>query len=52
MMELKNFQKKSHSAETKPKGGPFWLASTLGSIKNCGLVQESNPPSPASQKIS
>ena len=31
---LIEFEKKSHSAEKKPKGGPFDLASTFGSIKN------------------
>ena len=52
-MEFNNFRKKkSHSAEKNPKGGPFGLASTFGSIKTCGLVRESNPRSPASQKIS
>ena len=36
LIEFKNskiFEKKLHSAEKKPKGGPFDLASTFGSIK-------------------
>ena len=49
-MEFENFEKKSHSAK-KPKGEPFGLASTFGSIKKIGLVRESNPRSPASRKI-
>ena len=32
--------------------GPFGLASTFGSIKTCGLVRETNPRPPTSQKIS
>ena len=32
LIEFENFRKKSHSAEKKPKGGPFGLASTFGSI--------------------
>ena len=36
----------------KHKGGPFGLTSTFGSIKNCGLVRESNPRFPVSQKVS
>ena len=50
--KIRYFSKKSHSAEKNPKRGPFGLASTFESIKNCGLVRESNPRSPASQKIS
>ena len=34
LIEFGNFRKKSHSAETNPKGGPFGLCSTFGSIKN------------------
>ena len=52
LIEFENFRKKSHSAEKKPKGGPFGFASTFGSIKICDLVRESNLRNPASQKIS
>ena len=52
LIEFENFRKKVAQCRKKPKGGPFGLASTFGSIKNCGLVRESNPRSPASQKIS
>ena len=31
---LINFEKKSNSAEKNPKGGPFGLTCTFGSIKN------------------
>ena len=47
--------KKTKQKNQTKKGNEktFGLASTFGSIKNiCGLVRESNPRSPASQKIS
>ena len=43
------WKKMSHSAEKNAKGGPFGLPSTFGSIKNCGLVRDSNTRSPASK---
>ena len=50
---IRKFSKKSRIVPKKPTGGgAFGLASTFGSIKKCGLVRESNPRSPASQKIS
>ena len=49
---IRLFSKKVALCRKKTKGGPFSLASTFGSIKICGLVRESNPRSPASQKIS
>ena len=57
LIESENFRKKSHTAENKTNKNEtkktFGLASTFGSIKKiCGLVRESNPRSPASQKIS
>ena len=33
LINFKNFRKKSHSAEKNPKGGPFGLTCTFGSIK-------------------
>ena len=33
LINFKNFRKKSHSAEKKPKGGHFGLTCTFGSIK-------------------
>ena len=34
LIKFENYRKKSHSAEKKPKGGPFGLTCTFGSIKN------------------
>ena len=33
LIKFENFRKKSHSAKKKPKGGPFGLTCTFGSIK-------------------
>ena len=33
LIKFENFRKKLHSAEKKPKGGPFGLTCTFGSIK-------------------
>ena len=33
LLKFENFRKKSHSAEKNPKGGPFGLTCTFGSIK-------------------
>ena len=33
LIKFKNFRKKSHSVEKNPKGGPFGLTCTFGSIK-------------------
>ena len=33
LIKFENFRKKSHSAEKYPKGGPFGLTCTFGSIK-------------------
>ena len=33
LIKFENFRKKSHSAEKNPKGGPFGLTCTFGSIK-------------------
>ena len=33
LIKFENFQKKSHSAEKNPKGEPFGLTCTFGSIK-------------------
>ena len=33
LINFKNFRKKSHCAEKNPKGGPFGLTCTFGSIK-------------------
>ena len=33
LINFENFRKKSHSAEKKPKGGPYGLTCTFGSIK-------------------
>ena len=52
LIEFENFQKKSHSAEKKLKGDPLVSPLFLEALKKCGLVRESNPRSPASQKIS
>ena len=41
-----------HSAKKKPKGGPFGLASTFGSLKNIVVQRENQTRSPASQKFS
>ena len=55
---IRKFSKKSRIVPKKTKQKnetkkTFDLASTFGSIKKFyGLVRESNPPSPASQKIS
>ena len=52
LINYKNFRKKSHSAEKNPKGGPFGLTCTFGSIKKIyGLVRESNPRTPAGSKM-
>ena len=44
LIKFKNFRKKSHSAEKNPKGGPFGLTCTFGSIKIeptlSGLVED------------
>ena len=49
----KIFEKKSHSAEKKPKGGTVWPRLYFWKHKQiCGLVGESNSRSPVSQKIS
>ena len=46
--QRKVFGKKSRIVPKKPKGGPFGLPSTFGSIRKfCGLVGDSNPRSPA-----
>ena len=54
---IRKFSKKSRIVPKKTKQKnetkkTFGLASIFGSIKICGLVRESNPQSPASQKIS
>ena len=49
---LVKFEKKSHSAE-KTQMGPLWSRLYFWKHKKiCGLMQESNPRSTASQKIS
>ena len=51
LIEFKNFPKKVALYRKNPKGGPFGLPSSFGSIRNfCGLVRDSNPRSPASKK--
>ena len=58
LIESENFQKKSHSAEKKPNKKNETKKNLWSRIyfwkhkKVCGLVRESNPRSPASQKIS
>ena len=52
LIKFENFRKKSHSAEKNPKGGPFGITCTFGSIKKIyGSVRESNPRSPACSKM-
>ena len=43
----KNFGKKSHSAEKNPLVYPLLLET----LKNCGLVRDSNPHTPASEGL-
>ena len=52
LIEFENFRKKSRIVPKKPKGDPLVSPLLLEAGKNCGLVRESNPRSPASQKIS
>ena len=53
LIEFENFRRKSHSGEKKPQGGTLWSRLYFWKHKQiCGLVRESNPRSPASQKIS
>ena len=53
MIDLENFQKNVAQCRKKPKGETFWSRLYFWKHKKiCGLVQESNPRSPASQKIS
>ena len=49
LIEFENFRKKSHIVpkKTQKSGLYFWKHKKI-----CGLVRESNPRSPASQKIS
>ena len=46
--KIRKFSKSRIVPKKKPKGGPFCLTCTFGSIKNYGLVRESNPRSPGS----
>ena len=52
LIEFENFEKKSRSAEKKPKGTLWSLLYFWKHKQICGLVRESNPRSPASQKNS
>ena len=49
ILRLKNFGKKSHSAEKNTKGDPLVFNFLLQVLKIFGLVRGSNPRTPVSQ---